>query len=268
VRSLCADYICRRASHPASESGQLPKQAWDAAESSKRFVDIVTGEPGLYDTQVSSLWDDDAMYIRFAAEEPFVEARLEERGALVFTENAVELMVDGCDCYYELAINALGTIYEVFYIWKDAYHRGGRFDIPEFDVLERNVLTYCGDDDRDPESFWRGTHQRGCRWAFRDWSLPGLCVYVDVDGAINDPTHVDRGWTVEITLPWNDLQWLAGHRATPPHAGDEWRVCFYRIQQLRVGGNLVHPGPIWALRAQGIRDTHRPEHFPRVVFDD
>jgi len=50
---------------------------------------------------------------------------------LIFRENDVEVFIDGGDCYYEFEINALGTIYEVFFIWQDAYKRGGRFDVPE-----------------------------------------------------------------------------------------------------------------------------------------
>ena len=58
-----------------------------------------------------------------------------ERDSLIFHENDVEVFIDGGDCYYEFEINALGTIYEVFFIWRDAYRRGSRFDVPEFDLL-------------------------------------------------------------------------------------------------------------------------------------
>ena len=54
-------------------------------------------------------------------EEPNVQARLTERDSFIWTENDVELFIAGPDCYYEFQINALGTIYEVFYIWQDAY---------------------------------------------------------------------------------------------------------------------------------------------------
>jgi len=195
-----------------------------------------------------------------------IEARCTQRDALVFAEKSVELMIDGGDCYYEIAINALGTIYEVFFIWKDAFRRGGRFDQPEFDVLERDVLTFCGDSDRDPETFWRGTHPRGCRWAFLDWDLQGLRVNVSIDGSMNDPTHADVGWRVDLMIPWAAMQWLAGDRPLPPIDGDEWHIYFARNLTHDVGGRDVHPGPIWALRPHGVRDAHRTECFPRVVF--
>lgn len=261
-----ADCICRRVSVAIADREWLTAEEWRSHAPSQRFVDIVTGGPALYDTRVSTAWDEEAMYVRFDVEEPFVEARLQERGAHVFTENAVEIMIDGGDCYYELAVNALGTVYEVFHVWKDAYRRGGKFDVPEFDLVERNVLTFGGDYDRDPKWFWRGTHERGCRWSFLDWTLPGLRVRVDVQGLVNDPTHVDRGWIVEMTLPWNGLHWLGDGRAIPPRVDDEWRIYFGRIQWLTIGGDVVQPSPIWVVRPHGTRDPHQPEAFPRVLF--
>ena len=60
---------------------------------------------------------------------PRCRAELTERDAIIFQENDIEVFIDGGDCYYEFEMNALGTIYEVFFIWKDAFRRGGRFDV-------------------------------------------------------------------------------------------------------------------------------------------
>lgn len=53
---------------------------------------------------------------------------MDERDALLFFENDLEVFIDGGDSYYELESNAKGTIYEVFYIWRDAYTRSGKWD--------------------------------------------------------------------------------------------------------------------------------------------
>ena len=79
--------------------------------------------PGFLDTRAAALWDDEALYIAFWIEEPFVEARLTQRDSTIFQENDVEVFIDGGDCYYEFEINALNTVYEVFFIWKDAYNK-------------------------------------------------------------------------------------------------------------------------------------------------
>ena len=69
------------------------------------------------------LWDDEYLYVGFWVEEPFVAARLTERDALIWSENDVEVFVAGSEAYYELELNALGTIYEALFVWEDAYER-------------------------------------------------------------------------------------------------------------------------------------------------
>ena len=143
-----ADYTCYRVREPLPLDGRLDAAAGAQAPRSPRFVDVVTGRPGLYDTRAAALWDDEALYIGFWLEEPFVAAELTERDSLIFYENDIEVFIDGGDCYYEFEMNALGTIYEVFLIWQDAYRRGGRFDVPEFDLLDRPALSFGGNFDR------------------------------------------------------------------------------------------------------------------------
>jgi len=270
---ICADeyiahYTCCRAAGPIVVDGSLDEPSWQVATRSPRFEDMVTGEPGLLDTRAAALWDDEYLYIGFWIEEPFVEARLTERDSLIFTEKDVEVFIDGGDCYYEFEINALGTVYEVFFVWRDAYTRGSRFDVPEFDLLGRQALTFGGNEDRDIDYFWWGSHPRGLRWAFLDWDLPGLRTAVQVQGTLNDNTDIDRGWTVELAFPWEGMKWLANGRSLPPREGDVWRIFFGRFQAWKPNGVEILPHPAWSWNRQGAYDTHRPECFTYVHFSD
>lgn len=256
-------YRCYRTHSPMRLDGRLDQPVWRSAPKSPRFVDVATGNPALYDTRAAALWDDENLYIGFWVEEPYVQAELTERDAIIFAENDVEIFVDGIDAYYELEINARNTIYEVFFIWKDAYQVGGRFDTPQFDLHTRDVYTFGGNHDRSTAHFWKGSHPRGLRWAFRDWDFPGLRTAVHVDGELNNLAVVDRGWTVEIAMPWTGMHWLAHDRPVPPEAGDEWRFQFARYEKL-VSCDL-HAG--WAWDAVGSTDNHRPEAFTRIQFD-
>ncbi|MCK7468673.1 MAG: carbohydrate-binding family 9-like protein [Desulfosudis oleivorans] len=119
-----AHYTCHRAPHQMAIDGRLDRPAWRVAPKSHRFVDLVTGVPGFLDTRMASLWDDEYLYVAFWVSEPDVRAKLIERDALVWTENDVEIFIGGEDCYYEFEINALGTVYEVFYVWQDAPEAG------------------------------------------------------------------------------------------------------------------------------------------------
>jgi len=266
--SEIAHYICAKIMGPVEIDGNLNKPAWKNAIKSPRFVDMVTGEPALYDTHSAALWDNENLYIAFWAEEPFVVATQKERDSIIFLENDLEVFIDGGDCYYELEISALNTVYEVFFIWKDAYKKGGKFDVPEFDVHKEKAMTFGGDYDRTGKDFWWGRHPRKLRWAFIDYDMPGLNTAVHVDGKINDPTHVDKGWTLEIAIPWKSMKWLANGRSLPPKEGDTWRIFFGRFQKMTPSGKEVEPHPAWALNKHGLYDTHIPECFTYVHFTE
>jgi hypothetical protein len=257
-------YRCYRTAQRLIIDGALTEAAWLQAPKSPRFRHIVSGEPALYDTRAAMVWDDERLYVAFWVQEPYVQATLNQRDAIIFSENDVELFVDGIDTYYELEINALNTVYEVFYIWKDAWRPHGRFDVPEFDVHQPGVYTFGGNHDRSLAHFWRGSHPRGVRWAFCHWDMPGLVTAVSVQGHINDPAHVDEGWTVEIAIPWTSLHWLANGRALPPRPGDRWRFQFARYEKLLGTNQQVG----WAWDPVGSTDNHRPEAFTVVEFSD
>jgi hypothetical protein len=261
-----AHYTCCRTRQPLTIDGHLTEPAWARAPKSPRFVDMVTGGAALLDTRAAALWDDENFYVAVWIEEPFPEAHLTERDSIIFTENDVEVFIDGGDCYYEFEINARNTVYEVFFIWQEAYRRGGKFDVPEFDLLGRKALSFGGNFDRSGEHFWWGSHPRKARWAFVDWDFPGLRSAVHVDGVLNDRSVVSKGWTVELAFPWAGMQWLANGRALPPQAGDVWSVFFGRFERLEISGQLPQPQPAWSWNRLGTFDTHTPERFTRVHF--
>lgn len=255
-------YTARFTPEKPALDGRLESPPWQRAPRSPRFVDLVSGQPGFLDTRVSVLWDRENLYVAYRVDEPNVQAAMELRDSPVYEENDIELFIAGEDCYYEFQINALGTVYEVFYIWQDAYTRGSRFDTGEFDLLNRNVDVLGGFQD----SMRYRKHPRGRRWAFMDWDFPGLRSAVFVDGKINDPGHVDKGWRVELAFPWEGMKTLSGGRSLPPKDGDCWRMDFSRFEKLGYCGVKAEPHPGWAFNEHGIYDSHIPECFTFVHF--
>jgi len=257
-------YTCLRTARPPVVDGRLDEACWKSAPRSPRFVDLVTGRPGFLDTRLAALWDEQNFYVAYWIDEPDVRAGLKARDSFIWTENDVELFIAGKDGYYEFQINALGTIYEVFYLWQDAHKKGGFFDRPEFDLYERKVDVIAGFQDASRH----GRHPRGKRWAFMDWDFPGLTWAVHVDGTMNDDRDIDRGWTVELAFPWAGMECLAQGRPLPPRDGDVWRMDFSRFEALTSGGVRVQPDPGWALNRHGIYDSHIPECFSFVHFSE
>jgi hypothetical protein len=263
---LQPDYTAKKITASLNIDGNIDKPVWQQANWSKRFVDMVTGDAGMYNTQTAIVWNDEHLYIAFKAEEPFVSALLTERDSIIFLENDLELFIEGKDCYYELEINAANTVYEVFFIWKDACLKGGRFDTPQFDVHQQQAYTFGGDYDRSGASFWKGTNPRGIRWAFTNFDMPGLQTAVQVQGTLNDHTDVDTGWTLELAIPWTSLALLDPEKSIPPVNGDIWTMFLGRFQKLMNGGREVTPHPAMVLNSHGIYDTHMPEKWSRIIF--
>jgi hypothetical protein len=77
----------------------------------------------------------------------------------------------------------------------------------------------------------------------------------------------DRGWTVEIAIPWTGLAALArpDGRPLPPRDGDTWRIDFSRFNQYKEAPPAQDPGG-WAWSPHGAWDSHIPEVFPYVRF--
>jgi len=263
---LQPDYTAKKIPSSIQIDGDINKEEWKNAQWSKRFVDMVSGDAGMYDTSAALLWNETHLYIAFIAEEPFMVATQTERDSIVFLENDLEVFIDGGDCYYELEINAANTVYEVFFVWKDAYKKDGRFDIPLFDLHQPGAYTFGGDYDRTGKSFWKGTHPRGIRWAFTGFDMPGLQTAVQVDGTLNDNSDIDKGWSVEIAIPWSSLGLLANGRTIPPTNGDRWNIFLGRFQKLMASGIEVIPHPAMALNIHGIYDTHLPEKWSCIDF--
>ena len=239
-----ARYTCYRASGPLVIDGKLDEPSWKLAPRSNAFADIVTGQPAWFDTRVALLWDDDHLYFGFWAQETNVWATLTERDSKIYEENDLEVFIAGKDAYYEFEINALNTVYEVLWFWKDRFRPG-----PEFDPATQRTMVLDG--------VGGHVHPRGERWGFLDWDYPGLRSAVHVDGV---------GWTAELAFPWKGLELLRDGRALPPRDGDVWRIDCSRFQKFGKHGEVLDPCAGWTWNRHGHYDSHIPEVFPYVTF--
>ena len=256
-----ARYTAYRAADPIAIDGHLDEPSWLSAPRSPRFRDLIHGAPGIHDTRSAVLWDDRNLYVGFWIEEPFVTATLTERDAPIYENNDVEVFIAGQDAYYEFEINALGTIYEVLFVWEEAYQRDGYDKLPGLQLDAEGAQPFNG--------VGLSNHPRGMRRGFFRWDLPGLQWAVHVDGTLNDDSDRDRGWTVELAFPWKAMDVLArgDNRSLPPNEGDVWRMDFSRFNQYKEAPPSRDPGG-WAWSPHGVWDSHVPECFPFIEFSN
>lgn len=252
-------YAARRCSAAPVVDGKLDDDAWREINKTDRFVDLISGNETLYDTRAAITWDDQCLYIAFWVEEPDVQAKYTNRDDPIYYDNDVEVFIAGEDCYYEFEMNALGTLYEGFFVWKDAYQRDGYSADPQLRLDLPKTQDFNG--------VGLKNHPRGKRIAFLGYDFPGLQSAVHIDGSINDNSDVDEGWTAELAFPWQEMKWLAkgDGRALPPKPGDRWRIDLFRFNRYKAPAPAKDSGG-WALGKHGVWDSHIPEIFPIVTF--
>jgi Carbohydrate family 9 binding domain-like len=229
-------YVCYRAAGPVAIDGKLDDAAWQAAPWSDDFVDIEGDRKPKprFRTRMKMLWDDQYLYVGAELEEPHVWGTLTQHDAVIFIDNDFEMFIDpdgDNHLYGELEMNARNTTWDL--LLNMPYKDGGK--------------------------------------AVNGWEIAGLRTAVHVDGTLNDPRDTDRGWSVEIALPWPALAELTGGKG-PPQDGAQWRVNFSRVEWKHeiVDGKYQKvpktPEDNWVWSPQHVIDMHRPETWGVVQF--
>ncbi|MBN2356181.1 carbohydrate-binding family 9-like protein [candidate division KSB1 bacterium] len=235
-------YVCYRTTEPPAIDGALHETSWQQCPWTDDFIDIEGQLKPLprYRTRAKMLWDVEYFYIAAELQEPDVWATLMQRDTVIFYDNDFEVFIDpdgDTHQYYELEINAKNTVWDLLLI--KPYRDGGP--------------------------------------AVNGWDIQGLKTAVAVQGTLNDPSDKDRGWTVEMALPWKVLKECA-HRATPPESGDQWRINFSRVQWqiekkdgryrkiINPQTGKSFPEDNWAWSPQGLINMHYPEMWGYVQF--
>ncbi|WP_138430602.1 carbohydrate-binding family 9-like protein [Fodinibius saliphilus] len=235
-------YVAPKVSNPLTIDGSLNENGWQRTIWTDPFLDI-EGESASkprYRTTVKMLWDDTYLYIAAQLEEPHVWARLKERDAVIFHDNNFEVFVDpdgDTHQYYELEVNALGTFWDL--MLTEPYRTGGK--------------------------------------AIDSWDMRDLKIGIDIQGTLNNPADIDSGWTVELAIPWKDLE-EASKDGNRPSVGDQWRINFSRVEwklESEEGAyrKVTDPDtnePLsednWVWSPQGVVNMHYPEMWGYIQF--
>lgn len=219
---------------PDALTGRADADAWQLAPWSDPFVDIegaLRRCPHLQ-TQMKMLWDETHLYIAAWMEEPCVWATLTERDSVIFQDNDFEVFLDPD-----------GDALNYF-----------EFEINAFGTVWDLFLAKPYRDGGSADNSWDSQST----------------VAVFVDGTLNDPAVADRGWGVEIAMPWAGFASRAP--VLPPTEGSKWRINFSRVQWYTriVEGKIEkipgHAEENWVWSPQGVVDMHQPEHWGVVEF--
>lgn len=213
-------YSCPRVSCGPVIDGRLDEAVWQGCPP-VRLVLSTTGKPASRETVARMCWDERYLYIGFECEDTDVWGTLVNRDDPVYSEEVVEaFLAPECDLvhYYEINVSPRNTVFDGFIV---------------------NPSAWEPTDDTD-----------------FGWNCEGIRTAVMVDGTLDDRTDTDRGWSVEIAVPF------AGLGRSTPRPGERWRANLYRID--------LSPEPAefqaWSPTLASPPRFHVPTRFGTVFF--
>lgn len=231
-------YVAHKTNEPIKIDGKATEKSWEEVQWSQDFIDIEGKKTPTYRTRFKMLWDEKNIYFFAKMEEPHVWATLKQRDTVIFYNNDFEIFIDpdgDTHNYYEFEVNAYNTVWDLF-LTKP--------------YREKNKV-------------------------LNGWDINGLKSAVFVNGTLNNASDIDKGWNVEIAIPWKALAEAHNQDNIP-------RNTFWRINFSRVNWNFdLHNGRYsrkkdkknkyvseynWVWSPQGVINMHEPEKWGYVFF--
>lgn len=232
-------YVAYKTSEDIIIDGKADEAVWKKAKWTNNFIDIEGDKTPTYQTNVKMLWDDKYYYIFAEMKEPHVWGDITQRDAVIFYNNDFEVFIDpngDTHNYYELEINALNTIWDLF-LTKP-------YGMPGSKVLN-------------------------------NWDYSDLKSAINIEGTLNNPNDIDKGWTLEIAIPFKDFGRSRKINNIP--SNQFYRVNFSRVNwdfDLKNGkysrkkdkrGKFL-PEYNWVWSPMGVINMHKPEKWGYVYF--
>ena len=214
------DYVVHRASGPIAIDGVLAETSWDRAARAGPWTRSLDGKKATASTEARLLWDNDNLYVAFLSEDPNVAGQFFKDDEPLYTSNVVEIF-----------LNPSGDL-----------SRYAEIELAPTDALFD--ASFSGGPRKNMDLGW-ASHARHA---------------VHVDGTLNDPRDVDRGWTAELAIPFASLPGMPKPR---PARGDKWRFNLYRLRQ-----GPGQPGEGQAYSPPMVGDFHALEKFATLRFEE
>lgn len=216
-------YECRRATGPIVVDGRLDDDAWRNAPATRPFVfpwAELQADGPHQKTVARLLWDDEYLYVAFECEDTDITAVHTHRDDPTYEDDCVEIFI------------APAPERSRFYFGFEMNAKGVLYDY--FYATPQALIT--------------------------QYDAVGVQLRTHIDGTLNDPTDTDRGWTLEMAIPFSNFKGLM--RGDRPNVGDVWRINLNRID----GTEPHRVVSQWSPSGRERPSVHRPEGFGALVF--
>jgi hypothetical protein len=163
-------YEVKRAASPITVDGKLDEAGWAKASAPATLQFFWESQTGAKQkTLAKILWDDQALYLGFEADDADINGQLTERDSAVYRDDALEIFINPNPkqevLYYGFEMNVRGALY---------------------DYLNYTERTF-----------------------FKRYDATNVKIVTTVRGTLNVRTDTDEGWTLEASIPWQNFEELS-----------------------------------------------------------
>ena len=170
AQSTTPRYEVKRAPSPPTIDGKLDDAVWAQASPAITLQFLWESQTGAKQkTAARLLWDAQALYVGFDAEDADINARFLQRDDPTYRDDAVEIFINPDPkqeaVYYGFEMNARGVLY---------------------DYLNYNSRTL-----------------------FKRFDATGMTIASSLRGTLNERADTDNGWSLEAAIPWPNFEELS-----------------------------------------------------------
>jgi hypothetical protein len=212
-------YEVRRAAAPVTIDGHVNADEWSQASPAFEFIFPWDVQTGAKQkTRARLLWDDTSLYIAYQVEDTDITAQFTERDAPVYRDDTVEIF-----------LNVLPS-QTVAYYGIEVNVRGAMFDY------------FCAD----------------AQFFIKRFQIEGIKLGIQIDGTLNQRDDQDRGWSLEMAIPWVNFEDMA----RVPQAGTVFTANLNRWDGVEPNRRLS----LWSDSRLDWPHPHAPAQFGDLIF--
>lgn len=212
----------RRAAKAPVIDGKLDDPAWAKAQAVTFQFPWPQQTGAPQKTTARLLWDDKHLYISYECEDNDITAHYTLRDDPTYKDDAVEAF-----------INPRPDQTEIYF----GFEMNARATMYDYVYLAGKFL-------------------------FKRLDLQGLQLATHLDGTMNARGDKDRGWTLELAIPFAELEPML--RVAPPKPGDTWAINLNRWDGTEPNRRLSQ----WSDSGLVQTSPHYPKRFGKMTFVD
>jgi Carbohydrate family 9 binding domain-like len=213
-------YEVHRATSPIVIDGKPDEKAWAAAPRIELIFPWDSQTGAKQKTVARLLWDDSNLYVSYECEDADIVAFHTEHDDPTYLDDAVEIF-----------INPMPSQTGIYY-GLEMNARGVLYDYVMYES----------------------------KYLFKQFDLRGVQLATFIDGTMNMRGDKDKGWSLEVAIPWANFEGLAKR----PAPGAIWSANINRWDGVEPTRRMSN----WSDPLQPRPNPHVPARFGQLVFVD